>query len=926
MTQNQTDTHKAHKVYEVGGEKAGTTRECGGDGEPQEGAPEVQHVSALLALTTLSFSSAFFVPIVRVKDDLFCSGLVCYPGGSGVLTSADSVTAVFCLTTSIICLLGVVACLLRVGHLLGHNKPHPLGTRFLISMPVLSILAGISSALTVTSSDLIPGCAILWYPAVVFTPLVFGKYKKRIKRDVVVNMQSYEGFEEEKMAKLESFRMESFRKQSKPASVWRQQSEPEMEVRDSPPHPSLSPPHLPIPPHISCSETTASTDLNLPSPVEPSPPPVIDDEPSPEKDMQPTYAGSIVKTKPLKTRPHFKRSESVPIISSSVKVKNPRTIIKRASVRFRVGGPEDDKSPTSTSSNPPRLLPRRSMSLQDLHDGLAVESEDGSSDGEDRVLGRGWRKTSIAVAGLRPPLMPVPSVKATPAQPPPTTTTTTTTTTSTTMSANTQLLVPKKKDDERKCSTVSSAVETELPRPASFHSVQSRPPSEGSACSGRLSAQPVLETEAVDGGFTPNGNKIVSNYVVLGTLGKGSYSKVKLCKSVVTNETRAMKVYKKSLLKHVGRLGGRGSQLATALHKVKQEVAILKKLRHRNLIELHAVLDDADGDKMILVMEYAVRGSIGEVDPATGFLIGKTIPEDMLAHYFLGVVSGLRYLHKCGVVHRDVKPENILIDENNTAKLSDFGVSHVFRPVTGDVLMRTEGTPAYFPPEACAANNQDGYGGVTGDIWALGVTMLTLNTGKHPFHFKDRNTLRNAIQRDQPVIPSTVGPKLTELLTGLLKKDPRWRPSLKEVFYHPFFREREEEGTPLVRTGKRVSGSTIGSTNGVLDRRGSRVSVAAASRLKSPGDYSIDLAYSYLQPSDRSESIPSVLSENIPPMKMRSPNGTEDETEDCFLSSPMSPFPCDASDCNEEPDPPVILSTDLTDAITVVPSQADKKQ
>ena len=100
------------------------------------------------------------------------------------------------------------------------------------------------------------------------------------------------------------------------------------------------------------------------------------------------------------------------------------------------------------------------------------------------------------------------------------------------------------------------------------------------------------------------------------------------------------------------------------------EVAVMKKLRHKNIVTLHEVIDDPEAEKLYLVMQYVDKGPIATVQ-RDGTCTVRISP-DRLAHVGRQVAAGLEYLHSKGVVHRDVKPENLLVDSNDRVFLADF--------------------------------------------------------------------------------------------------------------------------------------------------------------------------------------------------------------------------------------------------------------
>ena len=141
-----------------------------------------------------------------------------------------------------------------------------------------------------------------------------------------------------------------------------------------------------------------------------------------------------------------------------------------------------------------------------------------------------------------------------------------------------------------------------------------------------------------------------------------------------------------------------------------------------NLLE---IIDDEECDKIYLVTEYISRGNLkAKVD-------SEGLDELQTRRYFRDLVAGLEYCHEiAGVVHRDVKPENIMIDEGFGGKLIDFGVCHIMKDMN-DEMSATTGSTLFFAPEMCTGES---FRGRRTDVWAAGVTLYYMVFKKYPFH------------------------------------------------------------------------------------------------------------------------------------------------------------------------------------------------
>lgn len=129
---------------------------------------------------------------------------------------------------------------------------------------------------------------------------------------------------------------------------------------------------------------------------------------------------------------------------------------------------------------------------------------------------------------------------------------------------------------------------------------------------------------------------------------------------------------------------------------VAGEIKLLKILNHKNVIQLLDVLYNEEKQKMYLVMEYCVGGLQEMLESA----VDKKLPVFQAHNYFLQLLDGLEYLHGRGVVHKDIKPGNLLLTLNHTLKISDFGVAEAIHTFAlTDHISTGQGSPAFQPPE-----------------------------------------------------------------------------------------------------------------------------------------------------------------------------------------------------------------------------------
>ncbi|OWZ13914.1 Serine/threonine protein kinase [Phytophthora megakarya] len=306
----------------------------------------------------------------------------------------------------------------------------------------------------------------------------------------------------------------------------------------------------------------------------------------------------------------------------------------------------------------------------------------------------------------------------------------------------------------------------------------------------------VIETDKADVQVNEAGTtSYVNNYKIMDMLGEGTFSKVYLCQDGSGSEF-ALKIINKSILKRkreYKRVDGK-LVLSNAFQKVQQEVAIMKKLAHPNLVKLYEVIDSPADDKLFLVLELIRGGQIMYWDDKEFRYLARNTPtglisKDTARECLRDVVAALDFLHHHHICHRDIKPENILIS-GNQYKLADFGVAYMNEDEpsarAGDLKLRsTEGTYHFLAPECTTGDKYDPY---QVDVWALGVTMFILLVGTLPFGsgVTSLSDIMTSIREDLLILPSNLDHEWTEMLTLLMEKDPQLRITVQQLKTHPW--------------------------------------------------------------------------------------------------------------------------------------------
>ncbi|XP_039361279.1 calcium/calmodulin-dependent protein kinase kinase 2 isoform X4 [Mauremys reevesii] len=294
----------------------------------------------------------------------------------------------------------------------------------------------------------------------------------------------------------------------------------------------------------------------------------------------------------------------------------------------------------------------------------------------------------------------------------------------------------------------------------------------------------------------------LNQYKLKDEIGKGSYGVVKLAYNEDDNTYYAMKVLsKKKLMRQAGfprRPPPRGAKATSEgclepkgpIEQVYQEIAILKKLDHPNVVKLVEVLDDPSEDHLYMVFELVKQGPVMEV-PAI-----KPLTEDQARFYFQDLIKGIEYLHYQKIIHRDVKPSNLLVGEDGHIKIADFGVSNEFKG-TDALLTNTVGTPAFMAPETLSETRKI-FSGKALDVWAMGITLFCFVFGQCPFMDERILSLHSKIKTQPLEFPDQ--PDITEdfkdLIMRMLDKNPESRISVPEIKLHPWVTKNGAEPLP----------------------------------------------------------------------------------------------------------------------------------
>ncbi|KAL4500674.1 hypothetical protein ABPG72_003098 [Tetrahymena utriculariae] len=262
-----------------------------------------------------------------------------------------------------------------------------------------------------------------------------------------------------------------------------------------------------------------------------------------------------------------------------------------------------------------------------------------------------------------------------------------------------------------------------------------------------------------------SGSVTLDTFEMGAKIGTGSYAVVNLAIDKRSNQKVAIKVYEKEKL-----------QDPHKMKNVKREVQILTHISHFNIIKLYYVIDAPT--TLNLVMEYIGTSSLYSYLKAKP---NRRLPENDARKIFRQVVEGIKYLHSRNIIHRDIKLENLLIDDYKNVKIIDFGFA-VCAP-KDKKLTSFCGTPSYMAPEIVSKKD---YYGAPVDVWTCGVLLFVLFCGAFPFKGNDEKDLYKKIQKCQLEVPPHVPPGAKLLIQRILKPVPKERPDVEEILKDPW--------------------------------------------------------------------------------------------------------------------------------------------
>ena len=247
-------------------------------------------------------------------------------------------------------------------------------------------------------------------------------------------------------------------------------------------------------------------------------------------------------------------------------------------------------------------------------------------------------------------------------------------------------------------------------------------------------------------------------------LGEGNFSTVKLATHSLTGEQVAIKILEKT------RIAKKEDK-----DRINREILIMKKVNHYNIARLYQIVENKF--TIYLIQEYIQGKEFMDYLTKNGKL-----NETEACKFYHQIISALEYIHQCGIAHRDFKPENILLTNNNILKIIDFGLGNFYK--NNQLLKTSCGSPCYCPPEMI---KEESYNGALSDIWSSGIILYLMLCGNLPFYHEQNDIMFNKILSGKFDLPKHLSNNAKDILKKILEVDPKKRMKFEEIKSHPWF-------------------------------------------------------------------------------------------------------------------------------------------
>ena len=306
---------------------------------------------------------------------------------------------------------------------------------------------------------------------------------------------------------------------------------------------------------------------------------------------------------------------------------------------------------------------------------------------------------------------------------------------------------------------------------------------------------------------------LVDDLTLLKCLGKGAFGEVYLTSKQGTKQKFATK-----------KIDRKFTQNPRAKKYLDNEISILKEIEHPNIIKLIEVHETTQ--YIYLVMELCNGGGLSDCLEDHIKKNKGPFPEEVVQYLMRQIVSGLNYLHKRNILHRDIKLDNILVDFDNEedrknknmmkakVKIIDFGFARHLQP--SQLAYSTLGSPINMDPgilrklNKMEHSNEYGYD-QKADIWSLGTICYEMLIGKNTFNAENMRELISKVERGNYFLPTSISKEAVSFLNGMLQYDLKKRLSAEQLLNHNFLKKPYSELTKIniKEASKNIVGSQI---------------------------------------------------------------------------------------------------------------------
>lgn len=267
----------------------------------------------------------------------------------------------------------------------------------------------------------------------------------------------------------------------------------------------------------------------------------------------------------------------------------------------------------------------------------------------------------------------------------------------------------------------------------------------------------------------------IGDYELGRTIGRGSSGIVRLAFHVENRQKFAIKIIKK----------GKCSDLS----RLDREIQSLMAAKHEHIVALEEVLESENN--IFIVMELCGGGSMVDI---VRLYPEERMPEDTARFFMRQVFEALSFCHENGICHRDVRLDNVMLDNTGKVKITDFGHSGMYTPGWDIFQTSLVGSVYNLSPEQVLGQV---YSGEKIDIWSAGVAVYCLLVGHPPFYDPDVNSLLHRIAECSYEVPDFVSEKASDLIECMIRAVPDERISVSQMLHHPWFYAGPEYGPSM---------------------------------------------------------------------------------------------------------------------------------